>query len=59
MAAARRVLELEPNPNASVRVALRQVYDPKRFNGALIDNDLEIFRNDPSFEKVIVEGKLD
>jgi hypothetical protein len=59
LAAARRVVELEPNAKASVRVVLRQVYDPKRFNGPLIDNDLEIFRGDPSFEEVIVEGKLD
>lgn len=56
--AARRVVQLEPDENAGVRLVLRQVYDPRRFNGPATDNDLEVFLNDPDFERVIVEGKI-
>lgn len=58
LSAARRVIELEPNKDASVRIVLRQVYDPKRFGGPATDNDLEVFVGDPDFEKVIVEGAV-
>lgn len=54
LSAARRVIELAPDKDASVRVVLRQVYDPERFGGPATDNDLEVFLGDPDFERVIV-----
>ncbi|MEB2848101.1 tetratricopeptide repeat protein [Endobacterium cereale] len=56
LAAAKKVVELEPDASAPVRSVLRQVFDPNRFKGPPADNDLAVFKNDEDFEIVILSG---
>ncbi|GLH75722.1 hypothetical protein SSBR45G_06300 [Bradyrhizobium sp. SSBR45G] len=52
--AVRKVVELEPDPAGSCRRALRGMLDPAREGTPAEDNDLEIFKGDPEFEKLIL-----
>lgn len=54
--ALRKVVELVPDPMAWERVLMRQLYDPKRFNGKPSEDDLTTFRGDTEFEELITGG---
>lgn len=53
LAAAKRVVELAPDPKTSVRTLLRNMLDPSQPGAAPEDNDLEVFKTDPEFQQVI------
>jgi uncharacterized integral membrane protein len=51
---ATELVELVPDPQHPIREFLRQLIDPKRFNGDPQENDLESFKNVPSVHNPIV-----
>ncbi|OCP11935.1 hypothetical protein BBX50_17020 [Ensifer sp. LC11] len=59
LAEARKLVDLVPDRNAETRRLLREMYDPETYGGLQTDNDFEVFKGDPDFERVIVQGKLD
>ncbi len=54
--ALRKVVELVPDPMDWRRVLMRQLYDPKRFNGKPNEDDLTAFQGDKEFEDLVTEG---
>lgn len=54
--ALRKVVELAPDPMDWRRMLMRQLYDPKRFNGKPNEDDLTAFQGDREFEDLITEG---
>lgn len=54
--ALRKVVELVPDPMDWRRVLMRQLYDPKRFNGKSNEDDLTAFQGDREFDDLITEG---
>ncbi|MEJ0038634.1 MAG: tetratricopeptide repeat protein [Gammaproteobacteria bacterium] len=57
LAAVKRVVALEPNPQAIVRNLLRQIFDPDRESSSQEENDLEVFKDDAEFRAVIYPGE--
>jgi tetratricopeptide (TPR) repeat protein len=53
LTAARKVVELAPDPKSSVRVLLQNMLNPTREGAAAEDDDLEVFKDDPAFIRVI------
>ncbi|MCC8978542.1 tetratricopeptide repeat protein [Bradyrhizobium acaciae] len=51
--AVQTLVDLQPEPASPYRKALRGMLDPSRETTPQIDNDLEIFKGDPAFEKLI------
>lgn len=47
------LLAIDPKEAAGARRLLKQLYDPARFGGPPGDNDLEVFKGDDEFERII------
>jgi tetratricopeptide (TPR) repeat protein len=55
--AATKVVELSPEYNSQPRQLLREIFNPKLEDSPLDENDLETFRGDEEFDKIIYSGK--
>ncbi|MGP1684834.1 MAG: hypothetical protein ACTS8S_21125, partial [Giesbergeria sp.] len=53
LAEAKKVVELAPDPKSSTRILLQGMLDPAARGTAAEDNDLESFKNDEDFKRVI------